>query len=115
MGSLRKSLYFEVQMTTQLKRLASLLLSLNVLRRFHKTTNSTYRVFPAYTRYRRYTRSFKTYSRVNGRIRLQLKAIRLLNINTPHSYYILDTNRGLITHKEALKLGVGGFLLMIIY
>ena len=107
-------MYFEIQMTRQLKYLARLLLSLNVLRRFHKVTGSVYRVFPAYTRYRKYCRDFQTYTRKNGRIRLQLKALQLLNINTPHSYYILDTNKGLITHKEAIKLGVGGLLLAII-
>lgn len=107
-------MYFEIQMTTKLKRLASLLLSLNVLRRFHRVSGSNYRVFPAYTRYRRYCRDFQTYARKNGRIRLQIKAIRILNINTPHSYYLLDTNRGLITHKEAIKFNVGGLLLAII-
>ena len=90
-------------------------MSLNIIRRYYKVSGSMYRVFPAYSRARRRVRDYKTYTRVNGRIRLQLKALRLLNINTPHSYYILDTDKGLITHKEALKLKTGGLLLMIIY
>lgn len=113
-SSLKKSLYFDVHMTSKLRRLASLLLSLNVIRRFHRLNSSTYRVFPSYTRYRRYARKYKTYTRLKGRIQLQAKAIRLLNINTPHSYYVLDTSRGVVTHKEALKFGIGGVLLMII-
>jgi len=114
-SSARRSLYFDVRVTTKTKTLASLLISLNVLRRFYKINDSTYRVFPSYTRYRRHTRTFKTYARVNGRIRMQKKALRLLNFLAPHTYYIIETNRGLITHKEAIRLGIGGFLLMIIY
>lgn len=115
MSSARRSLYFDVRITVKTKALASLLVSLNVLRRFHKINDLTYRVFPSYTRYRRHTRTFKTYTRINGRIRMQKKALRLLNFLAPHTYYVIETSRGLITHKEAIRLGIGGSLLMIIY
>jgi len=115
LGSSRRSLYFDARITTKTKPLASLLLSLNVLRRFHKVNDETYRVFPSYTRYRRHARPFKAYPRVNGRIVLHKRAIRSLNILSPHTYYILETSKGLVTHKDALKLGVGGLLLLIVY
>jgi len=111
MSSSRRRLYFDVRITSKAKVLASLLLSINVLRRFYKLNNQTYRVFPSYTRYRRNSRTIKTYTRVTGRIVMQKKALQLLNLLSPHTHYIIETDKGLITHKEALKLGIGGFKL----
>ena len=114
LGSSGRRLYFDIQLTSKTKTLASLLKSLNVLRRYHKLQNDTYRIFPSYTRYRRHARPIKTYARVNGRIRLTLNSLRLLNINSPHSYYVLETSKGLMTHKDALRRKTGGLLLLII-
>ena len=115
LGSAGRRLYFDVRLTTKTKTLASLLKSHNLLRRFHRLEGDTYRIFPTYTRYRRHARSTKTYARVKGRIRLTLNSIRLLNINAPHTYYILETSKGLMTHKDALRYKVGGLLLLIIH
>ena len=107
-------LYFDTPLTSKTLNLALILKSLNVLRRFHRLEGSCYRVFPTYTRYRRHARPMKTYARVNGRIRLTLNSIRLLNINSPHTYYILETSKGLMTHKDALRYKLGGLLLLIV-
>lgn len=112
--SKRKGLFFDSPITNKTKKLAQLLLDLNVIRRFFRTHDENYRVFPAYTRYRKFNRSFKLYSRVSGKIILSYKALRLLNLSSPHSYYILETGIGLMTHKEAIKHRVGGVLLLII-
>jgi ribosomal protein S8 len=101
-------------MTTAIKPLASLLQELNLLRRFYRLNKSVYRVFPTYFRHRKTHRSVKFYTRVRGRIHLSLQSLRLLNINSPHSYYVLETSKGVLTHKEALKLKEGGLLLLII-
>jgi ribosomal protein S8 len=115
LGSSKRSLYFDARITTKTKPLASLLLSLNVLRRFHKINDETYRIFPSYTRYRKHARLFKAYPRINGRVVLRKRAIQILNNLSPHTYYILETSRGLVTHKDALRLGTGGLLLLIVY
>ena len=115
LGSSRKRLYFDTTITSKTKLLALILCELNVIRRFHRLQRNVYRVFPTYTRFRRNARCFKTYTRVTGRIVLTNKALRILNFNSPHSYYVIETDRGLMTHKEALKAGIGGMLLMIIH
>lgn len=113
-NSAQRRLFFDVRVTAKTKSLASILVQLNVLRRFHKQDGNQYRIFPAYTRYRRRSRPIKTYARVNGRIRFKLKTLQTINTNTPHSYYILETPKGLMTHKEALRNGTGGLLLLIV-
>ena len=113
--SAQRKLYFDTLLTTKTKSLALLLIQLNVIRRFHKTHDGYYRVFPAYSRFRKQARSIKTFTRARGRHRFRLSTIRTLNLNTPHTHYILETDRGLMTHKDALKYSLGGLLLVIVY
>ena len=108
-------LFFDVRVTTKIKSLIRLLVELNVVRRFHVRGTNFYRVFPAYSRFSGYTRDIKTYARVNARIRLRLKAIRIISVDAPRSHYILETNKGLMTHREALERGIGGVLLLTVH
>lgn len=113
--SSQKKLYFDVRITTKTRTLASLLVRLNVIRRFHILNRDVYRVYPAYTRFRKYTRPIKGFTRSNGRHRFKLQTLQVLNLNTPNTYYILETTQGLMTHKEALRLKLGGLLLLVVY
>ena len=113
--SSQKKLYFDVRITTKTRTLASLLVRLNVIRRFHILNREVYRVYPAYTRFRKYTRPIKGFTRSNGRHRFKLQTLQVLNLNTPNTYYILETTQGLMTHKEALRLKLGGLLLLVVY
>ena len=113
--SSQKKLYFDVRITTKTRTLASLLVRLNVIRRFHVLNREVYRVYPAYTRFRKYTRPIKGFTRSNGRHRFKLQTLQVLNLNTPNTYYILETTQGLMTHKEALRLKLGGLLLLVVY
>ena len=45
---------------------------------------------------------------------LTLKALIILNRSLKNSFLILETSKGLLTHKEALKFGVGGFILCLL-
>lgn len=45
---------------------------------------------------------------------IKLKSLRLLNQSLRESLLILETSRGILTHKEALKLRVGGRLLCVL-
>ena len=113
--SAQKKLYFDVRTTTKTRALATLLVRLNVIRRFYRLNYEVYRVYPAYTRFRKYARPIKGFTRSNGRHRFRLRTLRVLNLNTPNTHYILETNQGLMTHKEALRLRLGGLLLLIVY
>ena len=113
--SSQKKLYFDVRTTTKTRMLATLLVRLNVLRRFYRLNYDFYRVYPAYTRFRKYARPTKGFTRSNGRHRFKLRTLQILNLNTPNTHYILETTQGLMTHKEALRLKLGGLLLVIVY
>lgn len=115
MTSAQRKLYFDARLTRKTKSLVFILLQINVIRRFHKTSDGLYRVFPAYSRFRKQARSIQTYTHSRGRHRFKLSTIKTLNLNTPNSYYILETDRGLMTHKEALQKSLGGLLLVIVH
>ena len=109
--------YFDVFITTSVKSLVRILQSLNVIRRFYllRSPQQIYRVFPAYSRHRRYVRSMSFYTKSNGRPLLTLRSLRLLNINSPATHYILETSKGIMSQKEAIYRGLGGTLLLIVH
>ena len=117
LGSSARRFFFDAHVSTAVKPLVRLLQSLNVIRRFHlvDATTSTYRVFPAYSRYRKQSRGISLYTRTSGRINLSYQAVRLLDRNSPHSHYVLETSVGILSHKDAVKLRIGGSLLMIVH
>lgn len=45
---------------------------------------------------------------------ISLNALHKLTLTSKSSVYILSTPKGLLTHTEALKLGSGGVLLMVV-
>lgn len=113
--SAQRKLYFNVNLFQKSKQLAELLIHLNVIRRFYRIKGNLYRVFPTYSRFRKQARALKSYTRVRGRHNLRLKTIQTLNLNTPNTHYILETDKGLMTHKDALKHSIGGSLLAVVY
>lgn len=115
LASTNRKLAFSIHISTKLKPLVSLLLSLNIIRRIHKINDCRYKVFPTYTRYRKYIRPLKVYLRADGTVQMTLKALTILNFNSPHTYYILETSKGIMTHKDALKYKIGGRLLLVVY
>lgn len=117
LSSSGRRFYFDAQITSSVKPLALLLQSLNVIRRFHKLdpAKNVYRVFPTYSRHRKQARTMVLYARKSGHIILNYQALRLLRFNTPHSYYIVETSQGVMTHEEAVQNKIGGSLLLIIH
>jgi len=117
LGTSGRRYYFDAHISSSVKPLVRLLQRLNIIRRFYKlsTGTSMYRIMPTYSRHHRYARRLKLYTRVNGRTTLTYAALRILDFNTPHSHYILETSKGIMTHKDAIKLRTGGQLLVIAY
>lgn len=114
-SSSQRQIGFTCLIPSRVKPLVRLLVSLNVLRRCYRVRGQVHKVNPSYTRFRKYSRKIKVYTRSNGKVTLTLKALQVLNIHTPHTYYVLETPRGIVTHKEALRHSVSGNLLLIVY
>lgn len=108
---------FNVRLTKAVKPVLRLLQTLNVVRRFHRFEKggNIYRVFPTYSRFRKSGRTLKVYTAKRGRVNLSYHSLRLLNFNCPSSYYILETTKGVITHKDAIRYRQGGLLLAILH
>ena len=111
----KKSLYFDVRVTSRSYPMLKLFFELNLVRRYAKLGPHFYRVYPNYTHVRRYSRQFDSYLKSNHYLLMSLSVLRVVNRNLPTSYLVLETDRGLLTHKEALKYGVGGRLLLRIH
>jgi ribosomal protein S8 len=54
------------------------------------------------------------YTRGYNRIQLQLGALRILTQQTYNTNLILSTSKGILTHQQAIKANVGGFLILSI-
>ena len=108
---------FNVRLTKAIKPVLRLLQALNVVRRFHRFAKGSniYRVFPTYSRFRKSGRTLRVYTSKRGRVTLSYQSLRLLNFNCPNSYYILETSKGIITHKDAIRHKQGGLLLAILH
>jgi len=46
---------------------------------------------------------------------ITLKALRILNHSIGSTVIILSSSKGLITHKDALRFGIGGKVLAVLY
>ena len=108
----QKSLYFDVHITPRSKQLLNLLLDLNVVRRFSHQGSSIYRVYPTYTTYRTRLRTIRTYFRSAHFKPIPIRFLRAISKQVPCSYLVLDTDKGILTHLEAIERGVSGHLLM---
>jgi len=111
----KKNLYFDIYITTRSLTIFHVFYKLNLIRRYSKLTKNQYRVYPSYTLSRATSRKIKTYLKSSHYLTLSLHVLKLLNLNLPSSYIILETSKGIITHKEAIKYKVGGRLLMCIF
>merc|ERR1712013_286785 len=96
----KKSLYFDVEIFPRSLQLLQLFHKLNIVRTYKKSKSSLYRVYPSYSIYRNRTRVIKSYLRSSHHLTVPLKLLRVANINRPYSFIILETHKGIITHKE---------------
>ena len=108
----QKSLYFDVYLTRRSLQLLHLLYDLNVVRTYKKHSENFYRVYPTYTLHRSNTKTIRTYFKSDHFLTIPLGLLRVANINRPFSYIVLETDKGIITHKEALKFKISGRLIM---
>ena len=108
----KKSLYFDVEIFPRSLQLLKLFYKLNIIRTYKKSRTNLYRVYPSYSIYRNRTRVIKSYFRSSHYLTVPLSLLRVANINRPYSFIVLETHKGIITHKEALKLNISGRIIM---
>jgi ribosomal protein S8 len=94
--------------------LVKIFYELNIIRRFYKLNNNVYKIFPTYTKYGQAAKTFKSYYRLKNPIILKKSSLVIINYSMGNSNILLDTNKGLLTHNEALKKDVGGILVCVV-
>jgi ribosomal protein S8 len=91
-----------------------------LIRRFYrlhqaKTNKNSYLIYPNYTRLTNTNLRLVMFARHKGGATLTLTALRIINCASGSSNFVLKTGKGLITHQEAIKLGIGGILVCFIH
>lgn len=111
----KKSLYFDIIFSKKNLIIIKLLQNLGMIRRFYiikiKNKNLKIRIFILFYKNLPLFLDFKLISKPSISFYISLNALSLLNKRTLNSVFLLSTNFGIITHKEALKLNTGGRLL----
>lgn len=107
----RRSFFFDIYINNKLISFLKVLYELNVIRRFSKLTPKKYRIFLFWRNNSVNTTTIKLYNRSSNRIQLHLNALRVLTQQTYNTNLILSTSKGILTHQQAIKANVGGFLI----
>ena len=108
-----KNFFFDINLTNQIKPMLNLFLRLNFIRRYIHLTKIKIRVFPNWVSERSTLKKVRFFQK-NPSPTLSLRSLTILNTHTFNSLLVLNTPYGLITHKEALRLKTGGFLICLI-
>ena len=115
----KKNLFFKIAINKQELRLLHLLTKRGTVRRFfklHRTINGKelYIIHPNHTLLTNSNSRVVLFNRRADHLTLSLYALKLINHSTGLSNFILKTDKGLITHQDAIKYHVGGILLCLI-
>lgn len=116
----KRNFFFKISIGSKELDMLELLTQKGIIRRFYKLhkavgDRNSYLVYPNYTRLANSNLRLVLFSRNADHIRITLSAIKMLNKASGASSFILKTDRGLLTHQEALKRKVGGVLVCLIY
>tara|TARA_B100000795_G_scaffold121608_1_gene90512 strand:- start:409 stop:879 length:471 start_codon:yes stop_codon:yes gene_type:complete len=111
----KKNYFFTIRASVKMKPLLILFYKLNIIRRFTFKSSSLCYVFPNYTRTNKPIRYIKNYYRSVNPIFLKKHSLLLMRRSLGAATMVLETSYGVITHQNALTLGVGGILVFIIF
>lgn len=111
----KKNYFFIVRSSNKIKPLLQLFHRLNIIRRFTFTSSKTCYIFPNYSRTNKPIRYIKNYNRAFNPISLKKHSLLLMRRSIGAATMVLETSKGLITHRDALSAGIGGTLIFIIY
>lgn len=95
----------------------AILQRLGYIRYFKILNNNEIVVFLAYYRNQPGIRSISRVSKLSNRIYIDVKSLRnrVSKASNTNGFYVLSTNKGILTDIEANLLGVGGEVLFEIY
>ena len=116
----KHNFFFKVSIGVRDVEMLNLLVSRGIVRRFYKlhvtkTNKLMYLIYPNYTKLNNTNLKLTSLARNKGHISMTLNALKIINIASGGSSFILKTTKGLLTHQEAIKAGLGGVVVCFIY
>jgi ribosomal protein S8 len=116
----KHNFFFKVSIGVRDVEMLNLLVSRGIVRRFYKlhvtkTNKLMYLIYPNYTKLNNTNLKLTPLARNKGHISMTLNALKIINIASGGSRFILKTTKGLLTHQEAIKAGLGGVVVCFIY
>ena len=69
---------------------------------------------PYYYRQTTFFKYIRLISTISKKFTISFRALVVISKSLKNSLLLLETSKGIVTHKEALKLHIGGFLLCIL-
>ena len=111
----RKSFFFELPVSKQVYPLMRLLYSTGIVRRYYSVGGSRFRVYPGFRKYSNRFFKIKGFYRASKPVFVSLNSLQLLSRSSGITMLMLETNKGVVDHNQALKLRVGGRLICIVY
>lgn len=109
----QKKFSFDVKLNRTVITFLKLLYHKKVIRRYVKIGVNKYRIFPNWSSLNFSSKKIRFFQKKTP-ITLSYKSLKFLQKSTFNSMLILNTNKGLITHTEAIKYQVGGHLICLI-
>ena len=118
----RKLLRTTVKSSKSLLRLVKVLFEIGCIHHyvifnkyFNKNNFNTFVKFTVlFYKGKSFYKSIKLVTTTARKYTISLKALQILNSTLKASIFILSTSKGIITHKEAIKLNIGGILLCVL-
>lgn len=110
----RKNFFFDVIVNEKVLKFIDLLYRLNHIRRYVRLTAKRYRIYTAWNGHISTLNSIRIYRRAANPVRISLRALMILTTHTYASHLVLNTPKGLMTHREAIRRRVGGILVAIV-
>lgn len=112
-NKMHKNLYFEIIYTKKIYNFLNFLKKHNVIYKYIliKNDNKTkIKIYLYYYKNKTIFNNFKLISKPSHKINTSLHSLRLLDKKSGSSVFIISTSKGFITHKEALKNQISGYL-----
>jgi len=115
----KKNLFFKIAINKRELQLLSLLTRRGIVRRYFRLNHTTggrelYMIYPNHTITRSTNLGVVLFNRKADHIVIPLSSLKLLSLSSGASSFILKTDRGLLTHQDAIKYKVGGVLFCLI-
>jgi ribosomal protein S8 len=109
----QKNLFFDCLVTNSVLPFLKLLYNLGIIRRYLRLSSMKYRIFTNWYGFHPSRKQIRFYQQKTPII-LTYKSLITLQRSTFNSDLIVETPKGLISHREAIKLRTGGHLVCLI-